>query len=158
MNTFVATNIKSLNPRDHYASQEAIDKAFELVKKLDFIFQNHKFMTEKGWSAEKTLETEKLYREWLVLHKVYGSQFPFTPNEMVDEYWHAHILDTQKYMDDCDRVFGSYLHHYPYFGLTEEEAQEDMEQGFLLTNHFYQLHFRHKLMGAFNRCKSTSCR
>lgn len=27
--------------------------------------------------------------------------------------WHAHILFTQKYAADCDRIFGSFLHHFP---------------------------------------------
>ena len=35
----------------------------------------------------------------------------------MDKFWHAHILDTRKYIEDCERVFGCYLHHFPYFGM-----------------------------------------
>lgn len=35
------------------------------------------------------------------------------PNKQIDEMWHEHILDTRKYSDDCQTVFGYYLHHTP---------------------------------------------
>jgi hypothetical protein len=37
--------------------------------------------------------------------------------KIVDEIWHQHILDTHAYHRDCDAIFGSYLHHFPYFGM-----------------------------------------
>jgi len=45
---------------------------------------------------------------------------PVVPSKIVDTFWHYHILDTQAYAEDCDRVFGSFLHHYPYFGMRGE--------------------------------------
>lgn len=35
------------------------------------------------------------------------------PGRQVDKVWHAHILHTQRYHDDCQSVFGCYLHHAP---------------------------------------------
>jgi hypothetical protein len=32
-----------------------------------------------------------------------------------DKVWHAHILDTTKYSDDCNRAFGHLLHHAPNY-------------------------------------------
>ena len=39
------------------------------------------------------------------------------PTLTIDEFWHAHILDTRAYMADCKALFGKYMHHYPYSGL-----------------------------------------
>lgn len=50
------------------------------------------------------------------------------PTEPVDAMWHAHILDTRKYTEDCVNVFGAYLHHNPYFGYEETEGQEALEE------------------------------
>jgi len=44
-------------------------------------------------------------------------QMQISPTRDIDAFWHAHILDTRKYIDDCERVFGFYLHHFPYFGM-----------------------------------------
>ena len=49
---------------------------------------------------------------------------PVTPEDVedivvskdVDEFWHTHILHTMKYTEDCERVFGTYLHHNPDIG------------------------------------------
>merc|ERR1712159_408136 len=37
-------------------------------------------------------------------------------SKLVDIVWHEHIIDTKRYMADCDFLFGRYLHHYPCFG------------------------------------------
>jgi hypothetical protein len=39
----------------------------------------------------------------------------------VDTFWHYHILDTLKYAEDCQAVFGYFLHHFPYMGLRGED-------------------------------------
>lgn len=36
-----------------------------------------------------------------------------SPDPIVDIVWHTHILFTQKYHDDCKKIFGHYLHHQP---------------------------------------------
>ena len=32
----------------------------------------------------------------------------------MDEVWHAHILHTKKYAEDCQSIFGEFLHHTPH--------------------------------------------
>lgn len=141
-----------------HATEKQISEAVFLVEKLDFMTQNEKLISYSGWKSEKVMAVEALYKEWLILHKVYGDKFALAPNKALDEYWHYHILDTKKYMADCDLVFGYYLHHYPYFGLTEAEPAQDLEQGFLLTQELFKKHFGHTLTGLVNPCSSTSCR
>ncbi|NPA72771.1 MAG: hypothetical protein GXO35_08080 [Gammaproteobacteria bacterium] len=140
------------------AEQERIAFEMEKVKTLDFIQMNAKLVSYHGWSVEKILEAEDLYKKWLVLHQVYGESLVLAPNDLVDEYWHTHILDTRKYMDDCQKVLGYYLHHYPYFGLTEGESEEALEAGFELTQKLFKTHFGHDIVGHNNRCGPTSCR
>lgn len=135
-----------------------ITKAIELINQLDFTDQNATLISYHGWDKEKVLATEAIYKEWLVLHKIYNQEIVIAPNKQLDEYWHFHILDTRKYMKDCDHVFGSYLHHYPYFGLSDAESKNDLETAFQLSRDLFIKHFGHDLIGASNKCSSTSCR
>jgi len=141
-----------------FVDDAQIAKAMELVNQLDFIDQNATLISYYGWEKEKVLATEDIYRKWLVLHKVYNQEIVIAPNKQLDNYWHFHILDTRKYMQDCEHVFGSYLHHYPYFGLSDAEAANDLETAFQLGRDLFLKHFGHDLIGASNRCASTSCR
>ncbi|MBL7488396.1 hypothetical protein I6A60_07180 [Frankia sp. AgB1.9] len=34
-------------------------------------------------------------------------------SDVIDPFWHAHILHTKPYIDFCDRVFGQYIQHEP---------------------------------------------
>ncbi len=141
-----------------YVPEKQIEDAKALVARLDLMEQNAKLINYDGWKSDKVMAIESLYKEWLVLHKVYGPDMAMAPSKELDEYWHYHILDTKKYMEDCNMVFGYYLHHYPYFGLTQKETQADLEQGFALTQKLFQKHFGHGLTGIANPCSSTSCR
>lgn len=35
------------------------------------------------------------------------------PAELVDDFWHEHILFTKQYMEFCQEHFGEYIHHQP---------------------------------------------
>lgn len=70
----------------------------------------------EGWSQEKTDSIEREYRRFLCLMKIYPDE-DTAPLMDVDTFWHYHILDTMKYAADCEKVFGYFLHHYPYVGL-----------------------------------------
>ena len=66
---------------------------------------------------------EAEYRKFLALRLAYPDA-DIVPCKLVDEMWHRHILDTRAYADDCERIFGSFMHHFPYFGLRgEDDAQ-----------------------------------
>jgi hypothetical protein len=68
----------------------------------------------QAWTAATTQQAESLYRRFLMLHMMFPSE-EFVPTKVIDAYWHQHILDTRKYAADCDAVFGTFLHHDPYF-------------------------------------------
>ena len=81
----------------------------------------------EGWSLEHANAVEKEYRRFLYLMKKYPEE-QAAPLMDVDTFWHYHILDTLKYAVDCDKVFGYFLHHFPYVGLRGEADEEAHHQ------------------------------
>lgn len=83
----------------------------------------------EGWSQEKTDSVEREYRRFLCLMKIYPDE-DTAPLMDVDTFWHYHILDTMKYAADCEKVFGYFLHHYPYVGLRgDNDSQFRVDSG-----------------------------
>ena len=92
------------------------------ISKLDFSDVKMKLMDEKegkGWSERQTNEAERWYKMFLHLCKKYPDE-TIVPTQIVDDFWHQHILDTRKYATDCKKVFGKFLHHYPYLGMKND--------------------------------------
>ena len=90
-----------------------------------------------GWSREYADRMEVAYKRFLTL-LVTHPETTIAPSKEIDKFWHAHILDTMKYAEDCLQVFGYFLHHFPYFGLrgADDAAQlamagQDMERLYL---------------------------
>ena len=107
--------------------QSAIDSIMNRVNELDFTPHGYKLQKEYGWSQEKINHTIGLYKEWLVLQVLY-------------EYV----------------IKGEFIHHYPYFGLTEQENETVLESGFELTKKLYMHHFGHCELG-YKDEMSASC-
>ncbi|MBE0471593.1 MAG: hypothetical protein IBX55_19040 [Methyloprofundus sp.] len=138
-----------------FVSQSAIEAVMRQVDLIDFVPHGYKLQKEYGWSESKINYTIKLYKEWLVLQVLY-EDLSFAPSQLVDEFWHMHILDTRKYMSDCNLIKKEYIHHYPYFGLTDQENEAVLESGFILTKKLYEHHFGHSNLG-FDGEHSASC-
>jgi len=77
-----------------------------------------------GWSVQRAEFAVEEYRRFLKLNAKYR-ELRIVPSLLVDEVWHTHILDTRKYAVDCQRIFGYFLHHFPYFGLRGDAAVRD---------------------------------
>jgi len=84
------------------------------------------------WPLEKALYIEKWYRRFLILH-ILEPQKIVVPTKDIDTYWHNHMLDSIKYHQDCDQLFGYYLHHFPYLGMRGEEDKNELERLFKMT-------------------------
>lgn len=138
-----------------FVSQEIVNETLAKISNLDFTPHGYKLEKEHGWSIEKINHTIALYKEWLAL-QVHYEELSFAPSELVDEFWHIHILDTRKYFADCQKIKGDFIHHYPYFGLTEQENEIVLEQGFELTKKLYAYHFGRSELG-FNSELAASC-
>lgn len=126
--------------RNLIESSVEIDRALELLANLDFGMLKRKLGEEAGWTEEYQDEVESLYRRFLALNIAYPDR-KICPNGPVDEFWHAHILDTRAYASDCEQVFGRFLHHFPYFGMRGSADREDLETSFAETRALFVRHF-----------------
>src|SRR6266849_3632551 len=71
----------------------------------------------EGWARDYAESIERAYRNYLtMLVKHPEDAEDIVVSKDVDEFWHTHILHTMKYTEDCERVFGTYLHHNPDIG------------------------------------------
>jgi hypothetical protein len=100
--------------------------------------------TSKAWSLEKCDQIAEQYKMFLYLCKVYPSQ-GIVPTTEIDEFWHQHILDTLKYADDCQKIYGYFLHHFPYFGLRGVEDAQALADFFEKTRALFAEHFNFQL-------------
>ena len=89
-----------------------------------------------AWTAEQCESAEIEYKRYLHLCKVHGKGI--VPNQIMDNTWHFHILDTIAYHADCDRIFGRYMHHYPYFGMRGDQDAADLKRSFHKTMDLYK--------------------
>ena len=113
-----------------------------LVEAIDFTRLKWKLSEseEAKMGKEECDLAEREYKRYLTLKKLYPS-IELVPNKLLDEFWHAHILDTVAYHKDCDSVFGCYLHHFPYFGIYGEDDYQNLVSAFNETKKLYEQHF-----------------
>jgi hypothetical protein len=80
----------------------------------------------EGWSREYADNIATAYKTYLTMLVKYPDDAEdIMLSEDVDEFWHTHILQTRKYMQDCQNVFGNFLHHEPHVG---EITSADLEK------------------------------
>ena len=96
----------------------------------------------EGWTREYAEGIERGYRTYLTMLAKYPDHAEdILLSKDVDEFWHTHILQTIKYTEDCEAVFGKYLHHAPHIG---EVTSADKEKRIALaekTRRLYQREF-----------------
>ena len=79
----------------------------------------------EGWTREYAESIEAAYKRYLTLQVKYPDDAEdILLSKDVDEFWHTHILQTIKYADDCQNLFGNFLHHNPHVGKLSAEVQE----------------------------------
>ena len=97
------------------------------------------------------------YRKYLTL-KIRYPNVNLVPTEDIDLIWHTHILDTENYALDCERLFGKFLHHKPYFGKFSEESQSEMGYFYDETSFLWEKEFGEKLeQPEIFRCSGKAC-
>ena len=108
---------------------------FQAIDQLDLGPVKVKLMDKeegKGWTAEQVNMAEKWYKRFLFLCLKCPSK-PIVPSKVNDAFWHYHILDTMKYAEDCQSIFGYFLHHFPYFGMRGDEDAKSLKSAFAST-------------------------
>eukprot|EP00112_Aurelia_sp_Birch-Aquarium-sp1_P003061 Seg1343.2 transcript_id=Seg1343.2/GoldUCD/mRNA.D3Y31 product="Polyubiquitin 9" protein_id=Seg1343.2/GoldUCD/D3Y31 len=67
----------------------------------------------ENWSEERATEGVDAYEQFLKLKaamKDYKAK-KLSPTPLIEEVWHFHVLDTQRYADDCLEFCGEVIHH-----------------------------------------------
>jgi len=93
-----------------------------------------------GWSREYADSMEVGYKRFLTLSVTHAEE-TLAPSKDVDRFWHGHILDTLKYAEDCERIFGHFLHHFPYFGMRGAEDAANLAKAAENTRRLYRQEF-----------------
>lgn len=124
-------------------SSKPVAQIVSAIKALDLDPIKVKLMgTDEGhgWSREYADRMEVAYRRFLTL-LVTHPETTVAPSKEIDKFWHAHILDTMKYAEDCQQVFGYFLHHFPYFGLRGADDAAQLAQAGQDMERLYQQEF-----------------
>lgn len=95
---------------------------------------------EEKWNIQKTKQAISRYRMFLLLVYLYPNS-QLVPNQEIDKVWHFHILDTMKYAEDCEMLFGKFIHHFPYFGERGKIDKDNLQTAFGRTQVLFQEHF-----------------
>jgi hypothetical protein len=113
----------------------SVEDATALIASIDLSMVKLKLMDEdegEGWDQEHVNFVETRYRRFLCMMKLCPDG-PSVPTRDIDKFWHQHILDTRAYARDCERVFGHFIHHFPYFGMRGDEDAQNLSDSFELT-------------------------
>lgn len=104
------------------------------IDSLDFGQEIERMETRSGLEKATAELAVSLYRKFLILRMKYGSG-RLTPSKLIDEAWHEHMADTQKYMDDCQKLGVPFIHHDPKI------VGEEMERRFADTKALFVKEF-----------------
>ncbi len=119
-------------------SREDVAAAEAVVAQIDLTPINAKLAHDdpETWDDAALAIVERRYRRFLVLNLLHPHT-TLSVDRALDEYWHQHILDTRKYAYDCEQVFGFFLHHYPYFGMDDEDEWQENVALYAATRRLY---------------------
>ena len=138
---------------DATVAQKSTDEVLAAIAALDLDPIKVKVMHKesgKGWPREYADLMEREYRRFLGLMVKYPDE-AIAPGMDVDEFWHYHILDTMKYAEDCQKVFGHFLHHFPYIGLRGEADLELHDQAGKNMHRVYEMEYGEPMPGTAAR-------
>ena len=96
----------------------------------------------EGWTREYADSIELAYKNYLtMLVKYQDDAEDILLSKDVDEFWHTHILQTRKYAEDCEKVFGNFLHHEPHVGERTPAVLEKRNELAETTRQLYEREF-----------------
>lgn len=109
------------------------------------------------WTKDKTEWAEEEYKRYLTLIKIHSPK-SIVPSKLMDAFWHQHILDTKAYREDCEKVFGKFIDHFPYFGIYGDDDRRNLLNSFEQTKQLYRERFYCEI-GDTNssRCEDHPC-
>ncbi|HYC44594.1 MAG TPA: hypothetical protein VED01_03820 [Burkholderiales bacterium] len=97
----------------------------------------------EGWTREYADSIEAAYKTYLTMLAKYPEHAEdIMLAKDVDEFWHTHILQTMKYADDCQNVFGAFLHHNPHVGPRDDAVFAERAAKAEETRRLYEREFQ----------------
>jgi hypothetical protein len=82
---------------------------FDLSDVMDQLMSDASYT---DWTLERLKDAVDEYCRFLALCRAFPHKsLGIGPD--ADKIWHRHILNTRKYMGDCQSYFGQYFHHTP---------------------------------------------
>lgn len=108
----------------------------------------------QGWSREYADRMEVAYKRFLTLLVKFPDE-TIAPTKDVDKFWHGHILDTLKYAEDCENMFGYFLHHFPYFGMRGEQDAAELRAASERMHAIYEREFGEALPNGAAWCTAA---
>jgi hypothetical protein len=103
------------------------------IKDLDLGYLEKRLRDKLQWSEDVAKEAVRRYKNFLLLLLKYPDRV-LAPALDIDEAWHHHILFTREYFNDCQAIFGGYLHHSPS---QHSEERQEMEEAQSRTSDLY---------------------
>ena len=107
------------------------------IQALDFTrFRNRliRDYPEMNWEGELFTIAVEEYKRFLELI-VRFPEVRMSPTKLMDTIWHHHILDTKNYHNDCNNIFGFYLHHKPTFEEVKSFLKIEVDKSVLHIQH-----------------------
>ena len=126
-----------------YPSTEDQREFLERLSNIDFgpvAFKLIHAEDQTPWSLERATTAIELYRRFLFLNYLYPDR-TIVPSREIAQVWHTHILDTAKYREDCDALFGRFMDHWPYLGVRDEADRQALHNAFDETQQLFEKHF-----------------
>ena len=111
-----------------------IDELFDLSN-IRFKLANPEDGMAPSDAELAAMETE--YRKFIALRIAHPDD-EIVPCKLVDAMWHRHILDTRAYAEDCQRLFGAFMHHFPYFGMRGPDDEQALHDAYGATLERYR--------------------
>ncbi|MGB6296482.1 MAG: glycine-rich domain-containing protein-like [Rivularia sp. (in: cyanobacteria)] len=128
------------------------------LKQLDLKSIAYQLMhsSDEKWTFEQTHQAINRYSMFLCLIYLYPNR-KLVPTQEIDRVWHHHILDTMKYAQDCELLFGRFIHHFPYFGKRGKTDRDNLYTAFAETQTLFQEHFGINLTTGEDYLQMTDC-
>ncbi len=107
-----------------------------------------------GLNEEEVELAIEEYRRFLIL-KMENPGVNLAPTDLMDKAWHMHILDTRRYSEDCEVMFGGFLHHRPSYNVDgSNETEETLKGAFEIMTSLYSERFGHDPLDASAGCNT----
>jgi len=95
-------------------SQEiTINEVLVKVEAWDLEKTKRRLVTNETWPERLCTEVDPIYRRLMTLKGFFPTEV-LIPPITIDTFWHAHMLDSMVYAQDCQNAFGRFIHHIPF--------------------------------------------